>query len=353
VNKITTLEATRGFAALLVLLYHATGSMFEYYYGYPTLSWFRFGHAGVEFFFVLSGFIILYVHREDLGRPHRIQNYTWRRFVRIYPLYWTVTTAMLAAAMVVPSIGNLPALHWRSVFYSFLLLHHADYPVVSVAWSLEHEILFYALFGIAILNLRIGAALFVLWAVAIAYSRIMGEQSLLFDFIGRDYNMLFFVGMAAAAVVRRWRIPAPRTILVIGAILFFTGGALEDYGFDLKGFAGRLIYGFGAAGIVLGLVEAERSRKWRAPRLLMLVGAASYAIYLVHLNSLIVIEKTAAVTGLGRLLPEGVILCLLIMLPICVGLACHVFFERPVLDFLRQWHPGVRVQRSMAGPPVA
>jgi len=58
----------------------------------------QFGHAGVDFFFVLSGFIIFFVHGKDIGKPSRLPHYVWRRFIRIYPVYWAVTLISIVLA---------------------------------------------------------------------------------------------------------------------------------------------------------------------------------------------------------------------------------------------------------------
>src|SRR3984885_1419086 len=84
--RLEGVEAGRGVAALLVVLYHAAlhvegdvpGS--AVLWGLP-----HFGHAGVDFFFVLSGFIISFVHRKDVGRPDRLGHYLERRFTRVFP----------------------------------------------------------------------------------------------------------------------------------------------------------------------------------------------------------------------------------------------------------------------------
>ena len=348
-TKITTLEACRGIAALLVVLYHAGGSMFEIYFGYPSGGWFTFGHAGVDFFFVLSGFIIFYVHGNDQDRPDRLQTYAYRRFVRIFPMYWVVTVAMIAASFAVPSIAALSAMQLQSLVLSFFLLHHDGYPLVSVAWTLEHELLFYVLFGVAILNRKIGLAAFGVWACLIAYSAIVGSQSVLLDFLGRDFNILFFFGMAAAMVVRKRTIPWPRTLVVVGAVIFLGGGMLENGGLNLKEMLGRMVYGSGATCIVLGLVEAERSAGWRAPSLLLLLGAASYSIYLVHLNALIVVMKSAGAMNFGAMLPGAVLFAGVVFAAVAAGVICHLVFERPLLTMLRQR----KSMRGKATTPIA
>jgi len=71
-RKLTGIEASRGVAATAVVLYHSARHL-DHVYGVPGLMRvFQFGHAGVDLFFVISGFIILFVHYGDLGRPERL-----------------------------------------------------------------------------------------------------------------------------------------------------------------------------------------------------------------------------------------------------------------------------------------
>jgi peptidoglycan/LPS O-acetylase OafA/YrhL len=86
-DHLDAIQFARAVAAILVVLYHAN-RMLVLYIGQSTLgAQFVFGESGVDFFFVLSGFIIFYVHGDDLGRPDRLGRYLWRRFSRIYPIY--------------------------------------------------------------------------------------------------------------------------------------------------------------------------------------------------------------------------------------------------------------------------
>jgi peptidoglycan/LPS O-acetylase OafA/YrhL len=131
-KRLLSIQAARGIAALLVVFYHA-GRMIALpqYTGYIPLSgFFNFGHAGVDFFFVLSGFIIYFVHHEDIGRSDRLQRYAWRRATRIYPIYWIVTALVLVASMVHPE-----RLDFAHIGKSLLLFPEDDDPIVGVAWG--------------------------------------------------------------------------------------------------------------------------------------------------------------------------------------------------------------------------
>lgn len=146
--KMQSIEAARAFAALSVLLMHAANLMrVEHFSGHVGLGGlFDFGYVGVDFFFVLSGFIITYVHFADIGSAGRIPRYLWRRFLRVYPIYWVNLMLVMAATT---------AFHFASGEAFELQLESADIPktlllltggepkFVGVAWSLHYEIMFY------------------------------------------------------------------------------------------------------------------------------------------------------------------------------------------------------------------
>src|SRR4051794_15071476 len=105
---LQSLQACRAMAAILVVLYHTSHGIFrlDKYFGHkPFGHVFDFGFAGVDFFFVLSGFIMMHVHGRDIGQPRAFASYLWKRFSRIYPAYWIVFAAILPVYFLVPSFG--------------------------------------------------------------------------------------------------------------------------------------------------------------------------------------------------------------------------------------------------------
>ena len=91
VNRFELIEIGRGIAALLVVFFHATAiaGLPKYFGQAPLAGLFSFGYAGVDFFFVLSGFIIFYSTAKNHGNPRAIFSYVKHRLIRIYPIYWS------------------------------------------------------------------------------------------------------------------------------------------------------------------------------------------------------------------------------------------------------------------------
>ena len=97
-ERFGSLEVGRGLAAAMVAMSHALSLLAEpRWLGVePFGGRFANMNVGVDFFFVLSGFIVTFVHWHDLGRPERLGRYARRRFTRVFPAYWIVLTVIVA-----------------------------------------------------------------------------------------------------------------------------------------------------------------------------------------------------------------------------------------------------------------
>ncbi len=84
-KNLQLIQALRGIASLLVVLFHCTGSSTEYLQQKFLGNSFLFGGAGVDIFFVLSGFIITYTNINIIPKTGSLTLFLRRRFVRIYP----------------------------------------------------------------------------------------------------------------------------------------------------------------------------------------------------------------------------------------------------------------------------
>jgi peptidoglycan/LPS O-acetylase OafA/YrhL len=105
-RQIRSLQALRGVACLMVVLLHAGNWEPSTHPKTLLLAWARpFGWAGVDLFFVLSGFIITWTQERNLGRPAAVGSYLWRRLWRIYPIYlatWLATAGAMWWLLGVP-----------------------------------------------------------------------------------------------------------------------------------------------------------------------------------------------------------------------------------------------------------
>lgn len=332
---LLSIQACRGIAALLVVLYHLNTEIFhrpKYFSGQPFGSIFDFGHSGVEFFFVLSGFIIVFAHGRDVGRVDQIPRYLWRRFQRIYPIYWVVLVGIVSIYSVVPSFGAGYETDPVTILSSFALVHVNGNTIVAVAWTLYHEILFYAAFAALIWNRTAGLVLFGAWVICIVvFHAISPDAPSFIRFLALPMNLLFPLGMLSAVVYRSGvKLPAG-TVAVVGALVFLACGAAElVYG---RSKAGPLLYGLGSALLIVGLGQMEATARIRIPRILVFLGAASYSIYLTHFPLLSLFGKVAVAAGL-RSVPEWLSFLLIGGVTVAVGCAFHAAIERPLLRWI-------------------
>jgi peptidoglycan/LPS O-acetylase OafA/YrhL len=347
-----SLQLCRAVAALLVVLFHLGGAIgSDKYFNLPSLAQaLTFGHSGVAFFFVLSGFIITHVHGRDVGQPGRLSSYLRKRAARIYPPFLIVFGVVFAAGMASASLRAALPTDPLVVLKALLLLPQdiarvggTGAPVLIVAWSLHYELLFYALFALAIVHRT--AALVVVVALALHAMSCWFGQTCNFprSFFASYWMLLFLMGVAVARLARRPASARVATGLATAGVIGFALVAAVEVGAPLEaGGAVYIAYGLCSSLIVLGLVQAENAGAiaWRHPAVAAL-GDSSYALYLVHYPLISLVCKLSLAIGLKGL--PGAALAFVATLTLCV-LAGHLFHrrvERPLLRLLNRPRPSV------------
>ncbi len=288
------MQVGRAIAALMVVFHHAENS--SHTFGGAEIPLLHHFYLGVDFFFVLSGFIILY---SIPGK--RPGQYVWHRFRRVYLPYLPIGIGIALAYTLMPDFSASDR-GWD--WYASITLVPFGHTALSVAWTLQHEILFYLIFGIAWFS----GQRWIVWA--------WGAVCLLnyyFDIYGKaidPINLEFLFGMLACIAVRRgWTSPwmLAGSVGFIG--LWIALGAVRDL---------SPILGLGIA-LAIPPVVAFEAKGLRVPRVVLFFGAASYAIYLVH-NPII----KFAVRATNELF-------LLAVIGTLAGIAYYLLFERPML----------------------
>lgn len=143
-SQLLTIQAARGFAANLVVLSHLSIVEAKYTAGDILPAFTFYGIAGVDLFFVLSGFIMVAVAGHYTGPI----DFLWRRATRIYQTYWLISLPVLALAIVAPTFVNSSIQTPISLWRSFFLIPDRTLPLLAVGWTLVHEMYFYLVFSI-------------------------------------------------------------------------------------------------------------------------------------------------------------------------------------------------------------
>jgi len=326
-TQLKTLQIGRGLAALAVCAFHLS-----VYLGLKTgdaafSAWTERGFLGVDFFFVLSGFIILHAHAGDIGRPGRWGAYAYKRFVRVYPIYWIYTAVLVAALLVGVGDTPLPTGAW-DWFSSVTLVRVTDVKTpLPQAWTLFYEVLFYAVFSVLILNRRAGLALIGVWLTGVAIMRLYPELSPMGVLFGL-YNLNFFIGMAVYLVARKLSL---RQAVAVGLLGIGVLAATYAFDPDLQR-PGRLLYAIAFGLMLAGAVGFERHRKVDIP-LLGTLGDASYTIYLTHA---LLLSTAWKVLNPFIKLPGPAMYVLLFVAAVTGGVLLYLGVERPVLHILRR-----------------
>ncbi|MBU1348332.1 MAG: acyltransferase [Alphaproteobacteria bacterium] len=331
-ESLRTLQAGRAFAACSVVLFHTGGVIaLPKYFGVDPAPWAHAGDSGVPFFFVLSGLIMMLAHGGDGMSRQSALLFCWRRFRRIYPVLW--------AALLVSIVGNqalaggqwsLPA--WEIV-KAFLIVPSRPEPLLAVEWTLRHEVIFYLLFAILLANARLGIALMGVFFTAAAIG-VFVTYPFPLGFWTSPYNLLFLMGILAGGLLLRLT-PSLRwsaAATIVGAGIFLAGwiGAVVEAPF-MKAPGSVLVFGVGASLIMIGLVGLERAGRVRTPDVLVVLGDASYSIYLIHFLAASALTKVAVrVDDIVSLSP---VLWFIIVAggSVAAGMVFYYLVERPLL----------------------
>ncbi len=277
--------------------------------------------AGVDVFFVISGFILWSI----VGKPTTPLVFWRQRLVRVVPLYWIATLVMglHQGAGVVPIAKSL-------LFWPYFGEQGQIWPVMVPGWTLDYEIFFYAALG-ALLWLpgraRLAAIAALLVSLALLHPAIPAGHAPLLTYTS-PIILEFLGGIGLAELRRLGRLPHPLWAIPLAFLallaLFVPARAAVP-----EGWARCLAWGLPSLLLVGGAIAWEDGgRAMRLPGL-KLLGDASYAIYLAH---------PFVLETIGRALhssPAFLRILVPAVLAICFGVGVHLLLERPLMLALR------------------
>src|SRR5262245_46844054 len=348
-HYVPALTGIRALAALLVLGLHTQQNLPSGLYSF--LPFVGRGYLGVDFFFILSGFIITHVYLAHLASPNvrALKIFLWHRFIRLYPVHITVLACLVAIVSCAAAAGfvfnNPHEWQWNELLWQLTLLQAwgvTTTPGWNVpSWSISAEWFAYLLFpllapalmwvrerGIALLIAVAALAAMTLifaladwplntWVGAPALARVFGE-------------FLCGAALCRAVALGHKSAAARGDTLAAGAFLAFLFGAsagLQD--FVLVAFLALTIFGTATSTGPVRRVLASGPLVW--------LGEISYSLYMVHFPVLIVIRRLWEELGFVHWQPAGKILTFMVTVGLIVAVAAMLFYvvERPARTRLR------------------
>jgi exopolysaccharide production protein ExoZ len=348
VSKLLFLQVLRGLAAIGVAAVHAQheaepiaagiGGAFKASPPFPAA-------AGVDVFFAISGFIMVYASRRLFGTPTGRRVFLAHRIARVIPLYWTVLTLYLVVALAAPRLLSGEHLTPLVVVASYLFIPVARpdgviQPLYSLGWTLNYEVFYYALFTVAVAWPRAQSlpwlfATFV--ALAVIGVAVPGLPPTLAFWT--DPMVLEFAFGVALALLREEGVRLGGPVRVGLAAVAFVAIALTLAGPEGAGPVPRVLAcGVPAAMLVAaaGLGHDRDGEAWLVTRFGALVGDASYALYLFHPFVMRGVRELVVRAGLaGAIGPWGFV-GLSLVLATLVSIAIHFLFERPATGWTRR-----------------
>jgi len=336
-RKLLSLEVMRGLAALFVLLFHTHEWLAKILLQPVFHEYFYFGKYGVDFFFVLSGFIIMYAHSSNIGKREDILYYLRRRFLRIFPTYWVVLGLVLMAYAAQGRVGEHAEFDLKSISKSFFLMTSEHRPVLVVSWTLSFELFFYLAFIVFFFGKKIGTCFFSIWALLIGINYFFPIQP--DSWLLNTRHLEFMLGLIAAWIIKEKEFGYGYWILGITSILILLTIQGERLYPDLD-FEYWKIYALLSFFLIIGLGLKEKETRIAPPKFLILLGSASYSIYLVHLPVILFSGKIIQNSFLKQSNPH-----ILFILMAIVALASGLFFHLYIEKFLQKFFISKKIQK--------
>lgn len=340
-------------AAILVLLFHADIASNEKL-EHPLLNGlFAGGYVGVDFFFVLSGFIIFYVHYQDIGEKRRLMQYVTKRFYRIYPIYWTATLLFLPAYFFGSGFGTGHETEPLVIAKSLLLIPQEVFPVLSVAWTLSYELMFYLIFGVMIYwGLKRTAPLFVLWMLICSIFYLTGPSDIfVLKFLFSAHNLEFGTGILAGVIVKKVEVTAFQAVfmLICGSVAFVISTltiAFNPAPFDpIAAFAITSLF------IIVGCAKLQMTNV-SLSRMFNFIGDSSYSLYLVHIPISAAVILLVQKLSLISIMSYPVTMSLIIGATYALSCLFYIVVEKPMLNWIHRTIRKTRIRRAQAGKAV-
>lgn len=332
-SSLVSIQALRAIAALLVFWGHAINAVhLKGEADFPHL----YGPFGVDIFFVISGFVMVYSSERLFGQPGAPITFFVRRLARIVPLYWAATTILVW--FVVPYASTKAVL--GSLFFGPHIPSEA--PLLLVGWTLIFEMFFYVVFAIALFAKRRFAVVAGVTVFLILFSLLFGPDaagpstqpppSSGIAYLADPIIIEFVFGMLLALVHRGGaRLSMWAAISLSLAGFFWLAATIDSLS--------RLYSaGIAAALIVAGvsLSSMSRPRNTLFVRGVVFLGDISYSLYCTHLLTFSFVAWTATKLAVSLVGHTWAYMGVMLVTGLVIAAGTYFMFEKPATNFLKR-----------------
>ncbi|MEP9366378.1 acyltransferase [Xanthobacter sp. VNH20] len=335
---LDSLQYLRAIASIMVVCFHVHVQLerMDYHGWWPASL-----ASGVDLFFIISGFLMLVTTTNRTGYT---LTFYQKRLVRIVPLYWIITSLFVFLMLFVPSAvqSGRPELWHIIASYLFLPAQHPVFPtiepVVIPGWTLNYEMFFYLVWGLVLLlpdRMRV-ATIIALFAALVLLGAALPSRNVMLTF----YTSTIIIEFIFGVMVGIWYLQGRALPVAAGWALIGVGFAVM-LGINEVALQTRfLLWGIPAAMIVVGALALEKAGAVRKYPFFVMLGDASYSIYIVH---------GIALSAAGQIwrkvvpadLPGGIAVFTVgaIIAAVAAGVVVHFTIERPLLRLMSRRPP--------------
>lgn len=366
-QTIAFIQALRGVAALLVVLFHGSRFLSPYGTGIGNTLFGHGGTTGVHLFFILSGFIMTYT--TPATGPAVVRPYMIKRFTRIWPTYviWSLTYWVVSALVTNRPLFNEPNVTKRLISTLTFIPSPGTPPLFTppllpVGWTLNFEIYFYLAFGLACLFKQYRWPAFFGWMFTwlliipgvrgtLTFDDANNQKLMTAYFILMSNPLVWlFISGVVIGLIFRSRFAVPSRVLAQAAVIVAFALFGLQYTNSLAGDAQVWLSLLTIGPAVLLLCLASKSLALQVPRALVYLGDISFSMYLVHPLVQEVLPLGLPSLGLSGLGHGVFLLTVTTLVTGLIAALSHRFFERNLSDALKD---RLLRQRPRVQPVVA
>jgi exopolysaccharide production protein ExoZ len=241
--------------------------------------------------------------------------------------------------LLLPSFGNGHEKSIYGILQSFFLIPDKNIPILSVAWTLKHELYFYLLFGLTFLLIRnryISYSIIGLWVTLTLFFTVNPQESWnILVFLFNSHNLEFFSGVVIAylTITKKTNQGVGNIFSFLGIVSMILVWVIEYFG--LLGINRVFSWGIPSAILIYGLVNLDLSQKVKNNKVLLFLGDASYSIYLTHTLAIYFCILILNEFRLFEVFGPQITVTLCIIFTVVSTCLFYIFVEKPVLGFLR------------------